>query len=219
MTARDTRERILDHAERLFAEQGFDRASLRSITDAAEVNLAAVNYHFGSKADLLGAVLERRIGPINAERIRLLDQAAEEAKPELPRLRTVLECFLRPAVEMLGDVDPTILMGLGRILHERGEEARGHFDRLFANVAERFLILARICPELAPEEIHARFHFMIGAMLHSTVQVGPAKARPRPVDPELRLAQLLAFVEADFIAPPAKRESKGIELQPEESSS
>ena len=63
---RDTREKLLDAAERLFAEQGFDSTSLRQITSAAGANLAAVNYHFGSKDDLIVEVLDRRIKPMNA---------------------------------------------------------------------------------------------------------------------------------------------------------
>ena len=74
----DTRDRILDAAERLFAQQGFDLTSLRALTTEADVNLAAVNYHFGSKERLFEAVLARLIAPINAERLARLD--ALEAK-------------------------------------------------------------------------------------------------------------------------------------------
>ncbi len=197
----DTRERILDHAERLFAEHGYDRASLRAITEAAEVNLAAVHYHFGSKEHLLEAVFQRRIGPINEERIRRLDLAIAEAAPALPSLRRVLESFLRPAVEQLRRVDAWILMGLARILHEDGAITTRHFDRLFGPVIERYRILLPICPELSPEEIQARFRFMIGAMLHSTVPSGPEELRSRDTDPERQLRRLLAFVEAGFEAP------------------
>ena len=65
-----TKDRILDAAESLFMEHGFEATSLRSITAAAGVNLAAVNYHFGSKEELFQAVLTRRLDPMNQERAR-----------------------------------------------------------------------------------------------------------------------------------------------------
>ena len=70
----DTKERILDVAEHLFADSGFTATSLRDITSAAGVNLASVNYHFGSKEGLLSAVLHRRIGPLNERRLARLDE-------------------------------------------------------------------------------------------------------------------------------------------------
>src|SRR5262252_5809342 len=76
-----TKDRILDAAEALFMEHGFEATSLRSITAAAGVNLAAVNYHFGSKEELFQAVLTRRLDPMNQERIELLEALEREPKP------------------------------------------------------------------------------------------------------------------------------------------
>src|SRR3954467_8212959 len=78
-----TKGRILDAAEALFMEQGFEATSLRAITAAADVNLAAVNYHFGSKEELFQAVLTRRLDPMNQERVNLL-AALEEASAPAP---------------------------------------------------------------------------------------------------------------------------------------
>ena len=69
-----TKARILDAAEALFMEHGFEATSLRLITAAAGVNLAAVNYHFGSKEELFQAVLTRRLDPMNQARVALLDR-------------------------------------------------------------------------------------------------------------------------------------------------
>src|SRR3954453_20324524 len=77
-TSADTKTRILDAAERLFVEHGFEATSLRSLTSAAGVNLAAVNYHFGSKEELFQAVLTRRLDPMNQERIDLLAKVERE---------------------------------------------------------------------------------------------------------------------------------------------
>ena len=82
-----TKDRILDAAEGLFAQQGFSATSLRAITAQAGVNLAAVNYHFGSKDGLLEAVFVRRLGPLNDERLALLDEA-ESTPGGASRLRS-----------------------------------------------------------------------------------------------------------------------------------
>src|SRR5881397_2569423 len=76
-----TKLRILDTAESLFMEHGFEATSLRSITAAADVNLAAVNYHFGSKEELFQAVLTRRLDPMNQERVDLLTEFERRAAP------------------------------------------------------------------------------------------------------------------------------------------
>src|SRR5712691_4179518 len=79
-TSADTKTRILDAAEQLFMEHGFEATSLRSLTTAAGVNLAAVNYHFGSKEELFQAVLTRRLDPMNQERVELLDALERDAR-------------------------------------------------------------------------------------------------------------------------------------------
>ncbi|MCC7498027.1 MAG: helix-turn-helix transcriptional regulator, partial [Bryobacterales bacterium] len=70
--AKTTSERILEAAEGLFAAQGIRGTSLKEITELAEVNIAAVNYHFRSKDALVRAVFERSFEPLNAERLRML---------------------------------------------------------------------------------------------------------------------------------------------------
>src|SRR5438874_13218778 len=81
----DTRSRILDVAEELFGEQGLDRVSIRDITRTARVNLAAINYHFGSKEELIAAVFERRVVPVNEARLAALDRVEKSAGKRVPR--------------------------------------------------------------------------------------------------------------------------------------
>src|SRR5260221_13122997 len=104
-TRRDTKQRILDSAERLFAEYGFAGVSLRAIIADAKVNLAAIHYHYRSKEALFDAVILRRLEPINRERLALLDSY------EKPTLDKVLEDFLAPAFRVGADPDggPTLL--------------------------------------------------------------------------------------------------------------
>ena len=96
---RDTKDRILDAAEHLFADQGFAATSLRQITAEAEVNLAAVNYHFKSKEALLSAVIERTLGPINQRRLELLDEMEARSSDGRLDLKDAVLAFMRPAFE------------------------------------------------------------------------------------------------------------------------
>jgi AcrR family transcriptional regulator len=96
---RDTKDRILDTAERLFADHGFAATSLRQITAEAQVNLAAVNYHFKSKEALLSAVIERRLGPINKRRMELLDEMEARSSNGQLDLKEAVLAFMRPAFE------------------------------------------------------------------------------------------------------------------------
>ena len=98
MSGSKTRERILDTAEDLFANQGISGTSLRALTRAADVNLAAVHYHFGSKDELILEVLRDKIRPVNEERSRRL--AALESGPDDLTLEGILVCFIEPALRV-----------------------------------------------------------------------------------------------------------------------
>src|SRR6202521_5752648 len=102
-TSADTKTRILDAAEQLFMEHGFEATSLRSLTTAASVNLAAVNYHFGSKEELFEAVLTRRLDPMNQERIELLEKTEREAGGRPLSCETILFAMLIPALRLARD--------------------------------------------------------------------------------------------------------------------
>ena len=95
----ETKERILDAAERLFADFGYKATSLRDITGEAGVNLASVNYHFGSKDALLTALLERRFEPVNRRRLELLDQLEESADGKVD-VQEIVRAFLSPPFEL-----------------------------------------------------------------------------------------------------------------------
>ena len=100
MSQPDTSERILDAAEKLFAQNGYHNTSMREITGEAKVNLAAANYHFGSKEALLEEVFKRRLIPLNAIRSEALDRvkAQAEADGTLPEVGDVLRAFVEPTV-------------------------------------------------------------------------------------------------------------------------
>jgi AcrR family transcriptional regulator len=189
----DTKQRILDTAERLFGEQGFGATSLRHVIAEAGVNIAAVHYHFGSKEELLGAVVARKVDPINQERLTLLAQASG--------LEGILEAFLRPALVMAA-ADPATCKMMGR-LHAEGLMpmiARRHFQ----DVAFRFLAVLRgALPDLPDEELTWRIHFLIGAMANAMQRppLYPGIEARETNDPELLLRRMVTFFSAAFRVP------------------
>ena len=101
MASEDTRERLLNAAEQLFAERGISGTTLRALTKAAKVNLAAVHYHFGSKEGLLDAVVERRATAMNQERLRELDELERSAGEGAPQVEDILRAFFLPGLRSL----------------------------------------------------------------------------------------------------------------------
>ena len=201
----DTKDRILDAAEVLFADQGYDGTSLRAVTGAADVNLAAVHYHFGSKAALFEAVVHRRVDDLNAERLARLDALEARGTPEISE---VLEAFVEPAFRLAASDDEGVkrfLRLVGRIHSSSGEHLRS-LHRVFQEIAERFLhALAQAAPHLSEADVHWRFHFLLGSMcgvladpqrVHLTSQ-GQCNAE----DPTELLRQTVAYAAAGFAAP------------------
>src|SRR6185503_14026354 len=92
----ETRTRILDAAEALFMQHGFEATSMRHLTSTAEVNLAAVNYHFGSKDALIEAVFRRRLDPMNAARIAALDELEKQNHPQTAE--AIIRAFIAPSL-------------------------------------------------------------------------------------------------------------------------
>ena len=164
-TSVSTRDRILDAAETLFIEHGFAGTSVRAIATEAGVNLAATNYHFGSKRGLFSAVFQRRVQPINEERLQRLSALQQEAQVGKRQLtiRSILECFFEP----LRHVDPGAPALIGRMYGEPESLTRPILEEAFQEVAQAFHgALSQVLPEIPPEEIRWRFHFMIGSMIH-----------------------------------------------------
>jgi AcrR family transcriptional regulator len=170
-TGSDTRRHLLDAAERLIGDQGVDRASVRSITELAGANLAAVSYHFGSKDGLVREVFERRLRPINRERIRLLEDCLEPDGP--PDLERVVRAFVGPPFQLLrGNQAASFGRCMVRVLSDPGDETRDLLMEVFDEVIKRFAgALQLALPDAKPEGIFWRFHFMIGSMAY-TVGMG-----------------------------------------------
>ncbi|MCR9276953.1 MAG: TetR family transcriptional regulator [Pseudomonadaceae bacterium] len=159
--SRQTREDILQASIRLFGDRGFSGTSMRSIADAAGVNLAAMNYHFGSKAQLFAETFQHCAAPLNAERIRKLD--ALEVSDDAPTVASIVRAFLD--VGVIGDA--TWSRFVAHIFVEPDEFARPLLKKTFAPTAARFLqALSRALPHLPNAVLALRFHLVIGSMLH-----------------------------------------------------
>lgn len=201
----DTRDRILDTAERLFAEHGYELTSLRAITAEAGVNLAAVNYHFGSKERLLEAVLERLVGPVNAERLTRLDDLESRGTPPVEAL---IEAFVGPAMRLSRTPGRAAVAHvlLGRCQGSPDERMRALLLRLFGPVLDRFIpAFGRALPDLPHEEILWRMFFMIGVMTQTMTCGHHLKfvsgGRCDPGDLDEAIARMVAFVAAAMRSP------------------
>ena len=100
MAQSDTVDRILDAAEELFADRGFSETSLRMITSKARVNLAAVNYHFGSKNALIQAVFGRFLTPFSSTLGSAFDELEARCEGVPPTLNQTLWALTESAVRM-----------------------------------------------------------------------------------------------------------------------
>jgi AcrR family transcriptional regulator len=214
MTAGNTRERILDAAEALFAEHGFDGTSLRTITGEAGVHLAAVNYHFGSKQGLVAAVLARILGPINDERLRRLD--AVEAGGPVASVPAVLEAFLLPPLaaweHQHEEQGARRMRLLARLYGGAPPELREVLFAQFGEVFRRFrAAFGKALPHLPEAELSWRIHLVVGAMVHALhvasdrglcATIEGTSGRP-PLDAASALARLVPFLAAGLEAPAA----------------
>lgn len=194
----DTREKILDAAEALFVELGFQGTSLRAIACAADVNLAATHYHFGSKQGLLAAVVQRRANPINEQRLQLLKGLTDSERPLT--IKGILEAFLTPVISAVPDGKvPGIV---GRLYTEPEAVAKPIMEDTFKEVATCFQkAIAEVLPGVSPLDIEWRFHFMIGSMIHLLQLSAPLGTTSSPETFNEGVHRLIDFVEAGLTQP------------------
>lgn len=169
MASAETRTRLLESAHALFAEQGYAATSLREITAVAEANLAAVNYHFGSKEGLLLAVLHRTIDPINEERLRGIEEAEARHGDRPVPLDEVLRIFLGPVVRQFQtDCEAGRACLISRLHHEPEGMVATTVSEVIRPVVARFVgAIQRSLPHLSAQEVMMRGTFMFGAMIYT----------------------------------------------------
>jgi AcrR family transcriptional regulator len=208
-----TRIALLDAAERLFSQYGVEGTSVRDIVTAAGTNLAAINYHFGSKDHLALEVFARRIEPVNRERLARLDALEKATGPQEVTLTQILEALIRPVLEAeaqgVKNCDDLMRI-ISRAFQEPNPEVRKLVEEQFAEVVRRFdAAILRLMPGLPPGDLFWRICFLHGA-LHHGLQMwlrfdqlphalfSPAATKP---DREELIQHLISFMAAGMTAP------------------
>lgn len=197
-TTTDTKEQIISVAERLFAERGFAGTTLRNVISEADVNLAAVHYHFGSKEELFRAVVERFARPIVAQELALLEQL--QAGGRVPTVEAILTAVLKPCLEFLAqDKEFSIVHSqfMGRCWTEP-EPLKSIVEGEFAASTEAFLdVLQRALPDRSRSQLAWKFDLVIAALIRVQSEAGQPWALIQSTDPEAirsAIEQLVKFL-------------------------
>ena len=209
LPAAETRGRVLDAAERLFAERGIEAVSIRDITRAAKANLAAINYHFGTKQELVAEIFSRRLTPLSRERLALLDEVERKAGGKPARLEDILEALFRPAVEqsfVCAHGNKAFMQLFGRCLSEPSAAVEHLIHRHFETTIRRFnAALLRALPKLPEQELFWRISFIGGAMHHALLICGKPSLMPtgmhKRLNAEELIQRLIAFAAAGLRVP------------------
>lgn len=204
MPPKDTKQRILDAAEALFASKGYNGTSVRAISKKAGTFLSAVNYHFGSKEALLHAVLKRRLTPLNEKRtgrlMKVSEKAREKGKP--PGVRDVIEAFIEPTLEFRASPEARPFMAIMARMHSGPGSMKKYFFKLMYPVVMLFQkTLGEALPGMKEDELKWKFQFVMGAMVHSML-IGVHAQKGMRMDflpPEIDTGQL-AEMMISFLA-------------------
>ena len=201
-----TKAAVLVEAERLFALHGFQNVSVRDITSKAGVNLASVNYHFGSKDALLFEIFRRRTAELNRERARMLHEAAARHGGK-PPVRAILTALFAPPLRW-SSPDHARRIAVQFMIRARSEGTEAMREVLSTDVSHlrRFAdALITVAPKLAPELVYWRLHFALG-MLHNNRFAEfdrlhiLSEGVTRESDTEALLQRMVDFAEAGFLA-------------------
>ena len=205
----DTKERILDAAEYLFAREGYRGTSLRTITARARVNLAAVNYHFGSKKSLVEEVIKRRLLPLNHIRKKRLEdvRASAAKKGKQPDIGDVLAAFIEPTLsfkESHPDAEHFFTF-IGRSLSDPDDTVRNVFLRYIKPLFH--LMFETSCAALPghPRDlVFWRLHYTMGALFHTMHICGHLKNESEKMktdlDAQSMVNQIIPYVTAGMKA-------------------
>ncbi|MCF6318146.1 MAG: TetR/AcrR family transcriptional regulator [Proteobacteria bacterium] len=175
MSVLSTKERILNTTEKIISEIGFSSMSLRTISQQAKTNLAAVNYHFGNKEKLIEMMLERRLDNLFQLRINLLDKL-ESGSSQPCNLKQVLEAFIAPALTMSNDKHQggsRFMKVLARAYAEKSEYLHSLLSKRYSESIKRFAsAIQRACPHLTEQVVFWRFHFIMGSLVYVMADFG-----------------------------------------------
>jgi AcrR family transcriptional regulator len=204
----ETKERILLAAQKLFAERGFEAVSLRKITTEALANVAAVNYHFGSKEALIDEVIVQHMMPVMKERMRLLDEAERQFQVGVVPVEVILDAFMRPFLTVMqesGESRELFCKFMGRCMSERGDKLPDQAIRIVQKVVKRVTaMLSDALPEMEPEVLSWRIHFCFGVMAHTLMHEDTLKIISKGLsgDPdfEMKLQRMIDYCKGGLEA-------------------
>ena len=195
-----TRERLLNIAEEQFGERGYEGTSLRAITVAAEANIAAVNYHFGSKEALLRAAVVRAMAPVNGERLRRLGRLEEEGSPTPEQL---IRAFVEPGLKLTirhGERGPTVARFIGQVAFDPSPRIRHLYAAEADPVEGRYLAaLEKALPHVRPEAVGFGYVNMRGLLaLHQSLALPDPSGATAQSEADDLTDGLVAFLVAAF---------------------
>lgn len=191
-SASETRARLTEAAGQLFAERGFDHVSLRQITDAAEANIAAVNYHFGNKEGLIAEVMYAHLQPINELRMANLARLEREGNAGA---KDLLKAFFDPLVAHLGENrngGKLLLQFLARSPDQSG----GSFPQLLRDELRKVIgafasALSENVSHLTYQKAIWRIHFCFGCFTNTILRSDMLRQIGGEADGEQRMNEIL----------------------------
>ena len=201
----DTRDRILDVAERLFAARGIENVTLRDITSEAGVNLAAIHYHLGSREELLRAIFVRRMMPLLEERLQRL-RAMPDLSDTGAQVEHIVRAFVEPAMEYDCSTEDFLVHRLiTRLTVYEVSNPVDVFDYVLRDCHDRFLeAFGRALPGLDRDQLAYRFEFMFGLVSHATALraklMAPDRENHGIGDPDRLVPELVMSIVAIFTA-------------------
>lgn len=165
-----SKRRLMDAAEQLFAEKGFEAVSVRDITGLSKTNVAAVNYHFGNRESLLELVMMRYMLPVTEERLARLEALERKWPGKVVPLEEIIDALVRPLVGQVrkSELSERLFYKLnGRIFAMQGDGLPSRIEDQLRQVVERFSkAFAKALPTVPTEELTWRIHFLVGGMIH-----------------------------------------------------
>jgi len=202
-----TRERILDAAELLFAAKGFHAVSVRDITGAASVDVAVVNYHFGSKQQLFEAVFMRRAEILNVERLRKLEMVLDRAYPKAPSVESIIDAFTHPLLDRSNRGSAGWKAWFAIIAQVNNSKDLGSLimTRFFDPVDQSFIRALQLAmPSCDKRDLYWSYHFLSGALTLTFAETGRidnlSQGICRSADLDSVHERLVPFISAGFRA-------------------
>ncbi len=213
MARKSTKAKILDAAEKLFAEKGYDGTSVRAICNTARVNVAAVHYHFNGKVGVVEAIFERRMIGLSARRKKLLDDLFSQN--DIPDVRSLIETLVQPLAELIdsaGSSGQAYVAMLARFFHERPDLLWTAFMKHNQeNMARQAKDMVKALPHIPEEVLGRRQTIGMAAALHwlanpvHFTREGPQEAHKAIA--EESVSELIDFLAGGLSAPLTQAES------------